>query len=125
MKNRQEKVLDWAAATFGPVARNRDERAARLFEEAAELAQVEGVPAEVLERIVRRVYSRPVGNLANEIGGVAICLDALAENVGVQVWEAAWKELNRVVMLPQEHFDKKHGEKIVDGVANLSPIGDS
>ena len=121
MMTRQEAVLAWAVSTFGEVAKNRDERAARLVEEAVEVAQAEGVPAEVLERIVRRVYSRPVGDAAQEIGGLAITLDALAENIGVCVNDAALNELARVLALPKDHFAKKHAEKVADGVANLTP----
>src|SRR4051812_11277389 len=52
-------VLAWAVRSFGPIALNRDERAARMAEEAVEVAQVEGVPLDVMQRITARVYSRP------------------------------------------------------------------
>ena len=120
MLTRPEQVLRWAVNTFGLVARNRDERAARLVEEAVEVAQAEGVAIDVLERIVRRVYSRPAGDVAQEIGGLAMTLDACAENIGIDAQQEAWRELGRVLDLPRDHFVKKHAEKAADGVANLS-----
>ena len=53
MSDRGQRVLAWAADVFGPVATDRRERAVRLVEEAIEVAQAEGVPAEVVERVVR------------------------------------------------------------------------
>ena len=118
---RQRQILDWAIRTFGPVARNRDERAARCVEEAVEIAQCEGVSEKVLHRIVDRVYSRSVGLVQQEIGGLAITLDALAENLWIDVQDMANREFERVLSLPQDHFARKHSEKAADGVANLSP----
>ncbi len=40
---RPKAFLQWAIDTFGPVAANRDERAARFVEEAIELAHAEGL----------------------------------------------------------------------------------
>ena len=120
---RQREVLNWAMSTFGLIASHRDERAARLVEEAIEVAQAERVPQHVLAKILERVYSRPPGDLVQEIGGVAITLDALAENVYVSVDIAAQAELDRVLLKSREHFQKKHAEKVAAGVANLTDVG--
>lgn len=118
--DRQQKVLAWALENFGPVALNRDERAARLVEEAIEVAQAEGLSLEVLQRIAERVYSRPAGKLAQEIGGLAITLDALAENCGLSVDQSANDELERILALPKDWWTRKHAEKVAAGTANLS-----
>lgn len=52
----QKQVLEW-------VAMDRHERAARIREEAIEVCQTEGLPAEMVSRILESSYSRPVGEL--------------------------------------------------------------
>lgn len=120
--SRQRKVLAWAVDNFGWIAKNRDERAVRLAEEAIEVAQAEGVPLDVVMTVAQRVYSRPVGDLKREIGGVAITLDALAENVGLSVTEEAEREFARVLSKDKDWWTRKHGEKVAAGTADLSPV---
>jgi predicted metalloendopeptidase len=122
LDGRQKRVYEWVLRSFGPGALNRDERAARLAEESVEVAQAEGVPLDAMLRIVERVYSRPVGEIGREIGGVAITLDALAENLGRSVSADAETELARVLSKPAEHWRMKHAEKVAAGTANLSPV---
>jgi NTP pyrophosphatase (non-canonical NTP hydrolase) len=117
----QSAVLAWAVRSFGPVAKNRDERAARLVEEAAEIAQVEGVPLEVVCRIAGRVYSRPPGELGQEIGGLGITLLALAENAGIDCHAEVRREFRRVLSKPPAWWKHKHAEKVAAGTADLSP----
>lgn len=119
--DRQERVLAWAVENFGPIARNRDERAARLVEEAIEVAQAEGLSLAILKRIADRVYARPAGELWQEIGGLAITLDALAENAGLNVQDEADREWSRVVSLPKDWWQRKHAAKVAAGTADLSP----
>jgi hypothetical protein len=118
---RQARILAWAVASFGAVARNRDERAARLAEEAIEVAQAEGVSLEVIQRIAARVYSRPAGEIGREIGGVALTLEALAENLGRSADADCETELARVLAKPADHWRTKHAEKVAAGTADLSP----
>ena len=121
---RQRKVLAWAVENFGFIAKNRDERAVRLAEEAIEVAQAEGVPLDVVMTVAQRVYSRPAGDLRREVGGVAITLDALAENAGLSVSEEADRELARVLSKDKDWWTRKHGEKVRAGTADLSPVED-
>lgn len=114
-------VLQWAVNSFGAIALNRDERAARMTEEAIEVAQVEGVPLEVIQRIAARVYSRPVGELGQEIGGLLVGLYALAANSGVDTDAEFRREFNRVLSKPKEWWARKHAEKVAAGTADLSP----
>src|SRR5690606_10835289 len=66
---RQRKIGEWAEACFG-TSRDRQERARRLFEEAAEAMQSVGVPEEMAHKIVAYVYSKPAGDPRQEAGGV-------------------------------------------------------
>ncbi|KKL19838.1 hypothetical protein LCGC14_2461430 [marine sediment metagenome] len=118
----QEKVLKWAVDIFGPIAKNRDERAARLVEEAIEIAQVEELPMEVIQRILERVYERPAGFLTQEIGGLMITLEALAENTGWDVGVCADDEWHRVQSKTPEWWKNKHAEKVAAGTADLTPV---
>lgn len=120
----QKAVLSWAVDSFGPIAKNRDERAARLVEEAIEVAQAEHVPLEVVLRIASHVYSRPVGELGQEIGGCGITLLALAENAGLDFWVECRREFRRVLSKPRDWWHRKHAAKVAAGTADLSPASD-
>ncbi len=118
--SRPAKVLAWAVANFGDCATERLERAARVAEEGIEIAQAEGLPGEVVGRILERVYSREPGELGQEIGGLALCLEACAENAGLDLESEARREWERISSLPKEWWEKKHAEKVSAGTANLS-----
>ena len=120
----QKKVLDWAVRSFGNIAKNRDERAARLAEEAIEVAQAEGVPEAIVSKILARVYSRPIGELSREIGGVGITLEALAENAGHDLEADTEREWRRVLSKSKDWWTKKHAAKVAAGTANISPACD-
>lgn len=117
-----QAVLKWAVDSFGPIALNRDERAARMTEEAIEVAQVEGVSLEIIQRIAARVYSRPVGELGQEIGGLVLGLYALAANAGVDVDGEFNREFARVLSKPKDWWARKHAEKVAAGTADLTPV---
>lgn len=117
----QRDVLAWAVDRFGMVATNVDERAARLVEEAIEIAQAAGVKLETVEKIARRTYSRPVSkDIGQEIGGCGITLLGFAENSGFDFKREVEREWNRVSTLPRDYWTRKHAEKVNDGTANLS-----
>jgi hypothetical protein len=118
----QEQVLEWAVDRFGLVATNIDERAARLLEEAIEIAQAAGVKLETVDKIARRTYSRPVSkDIGQEIGGCGITLLGFSEAVGHDFAHEINREWERVASLPKEYWQRKHAEKVHDGTANLSP----
>lgn len=118
---RQAEILRWAVETFGPVATNLDERGARLAEEAIEVAHAAGVPAPVLARIIDRIYAKRPGLVQEELGAVAMMLDAMAERAGVDVATIAQAEFDRVRSIPKEHWHKRHADKVAGGTADLSP----
>ncbi|HEU4601555.1 MAG TPA: hypothetical protein VFS24_06290 [Steroidobacteraceae bacterium] len=117
----QADVLHWAVESFGPIARNRDERAARLAEEAIEVAQAEGVELEVIVRIAERVYSRPAGDLHRELGGVALTALSMSQIAGLSFASCGKQEWLRVKSKPRDWWQKKHAEKVAAGTADLSP----
>ena len=123
-KRTQKRVLDWAVESFGSIAKNRDERGARLAEEAIEVAQTEGVTEDMIAAITRRVYERPPGELWQEIGGVGITLEALAENAGHSLEDDTEREWQRVLSKSKDWWTKKHAAKVAAGTANISPACD-
>jgi len=92
----QSTATRWARATFGdaPVA-DKQERAYRFFEEAVELAQACGMSAADCVRMVELMYSRPVGEINREVGGVANTLAILCSALGVSMGAAAEDEMER------------------------------
>lgn len=119
---RPKAFLQWAIETFGPIASNRDERLARFVEEALEIAHAEGMKWRMVDRIGARVYSRPRGEVAKEIGQAAATLEMLAENIGLSADAEAEREFARVKGIPQEEWTRRHGAKVALQIANLSPV---
>jgi hypothetical protein len=117
---RPKAFLQWAIETFGPVASNRDERAARFVEEAIELAHAEGIGLLTIYRIMWRVYNRPRGNTAREIGQAQATLECLAENIGLSADAEAEREWARVQAIPKEQWTARHDAKVAQQIANLS-----
>jgi NTP pyrophosphatase (non-canonical NTP hydrolase) len=117
MMNRQSAILYWAIETFGPVAANVDERAARLVEEAIEAVHAVGLPITFIQRIAERVYAKPQGAVAQEIGQVAITLEAFAEILHHRVEFEAEREWQRIQKIPKEVFAERHAAKVAAGTA--------
>lgn len=118
----QKRILAWAVSTFGDIAKNRDERAARVAEEAIELAQCEGVSLATVIKIAERVYSRPPGDVETEIADVGISLYALSENRGLEVGNCMAYRWNHLQSVPAEHWANKHRAKVAAGTADLTPL---
>ena len=93
----QARVDAWIQHCFGPViAADRTERNQRFLEEALELVQSGGCTEHEAVQLVRYVYARPVGDLAQEVGGVMNTLAALCTAHGVDMMDAAEAEMVRV-----------------------------
>lgn len=114
---RAYEVLDWAEQMFGPIARNRKERASRFLEEAIELAQAEGLTLENVDRILWRVYSRPPGDPAKEVGQARMTLNCMAWNMGLEAGAEEKREWDRVRTIPKEEWQRRHDAKIKLGIA--------
>lgn len=119
-----ERAAAWVRRCFGEHAMARTERAARLMEEAVELAQAEGVTVALARGIVERAYARPTGDPAQEAGGVGMCLAAWSVASGVDVAAETEREVSRVEALPVEHFKARHAAKVAAGSAAPAPRGE-
>ena len=117
---RPKAFLQWAIDTFGPVARNRDERAARFIEEALELVHAQCLPLVTVLRIAARVYERFPGEQAREIGQAMATLECLAENVGLSADAECEREFARVLTIPKEEWLKRHDAKVSQQIARTT-----
>jgi len=93
----QRNVHRWMLDCFGKdIASDKQERNHRFLEESLELVQAIGCTRSEALQLVNYVFDRPVGEIAQEIGGVMVTLAALcnANNKGFMTCGAA--ELNRV-----------------------------
>lgn len=78
MNNYVQNAGIWTFDTFGgDVFHSIHERAARLFEESAEVAQKAGVSEVMQHTIVGRVNARKHGRMDQELGGVIMCWAAM------------------------------------------------
>jgi hypothetical protein len=67
----------------------------RFLEEALELAQASGCSREDAHRLVDYVFSRNIGQAELEAGGVMVTLAALCSACGIDMDQAANRELER------------------------------
>lgn len=66
----QADVQDWMVACFGEtLTLDRVERNYRFLEEALELVQATGLSEDEVHALVSHVYSKPSGELSQEVGG--------------------------------------------------------
>lgn len=113
---RQQAVADWCAAAFGTEhATNLAQRGVRHAEEAIEAAQAAGTPREMLHQLVDYIYDRPAGELAQEIGGSALTLLALAAAAKLSVDAEEAREIARVLAKPLAHFTARNEAKNAAG----------
>ncbi len=93
----QEQVRDWLLACFGPViAADKTERNHRFLEEALELVQACGASRDECRQLVDYVFSRPAGDLEQEVGGVMVTLAALCCAHDLSMEEGGKIELQRI-----------------------------
>lgn len=94
----QAEVDSWMDACFGDTIKaDQLERADRFIEEALELAQtMPGFGADRAHALVDYVFSRPVGDRFQEVGGVMVTLAALCNAAELDIHDAAAFELARV-----------------------------
>ena len=114
---RPSAFLRWARETFGPVATVRGERLLRFVEEAIELAHADGMERAVIDKLAERVFSRPRGDIAKEIGQAQACLEMFAENIGISSDAEAHREWERVRSIPQSEWERRHAAKQDIGIA--------
>lgn len=93
----QQRIHDWMLACFGAeIAADKLERNHRFLEEALELVQACGCSQGEAHQLVDYVFGRPVGEVAQEVGGVMVTLAALCQAQGIDMAKAGETELARV-----------------------------
>lgn len=93
----QQRVQPWLMTCFGEmIAGDREERNHRFLEEALELVQSCGCTASEAHQLVDYVYGRPVGEPAQEVGGVMVTLAALCLANGLDMHSDGETELARI-----------------------------
>lgn len=109
---RQEVAVGWSIEAFGQEqSTNLEQRGLRLLEEAIEAAQAAGVRQGMAHNLVQYVFSRPVGHIRQELGGVGICTLILAYAANVSADACEEMELQRVLSKPKELFIKRNQDK--------------
>lgn len=108
----QTRVNSWMVSCFGTeIPKDKIERNYRFFEEATELVQACGMTKEDALRLIDYVYDRPVGEIPQEIGGVAVTLSALATAHEIRLISAEEDELTRcwekIEMIRKKQAEKK------------------
>ena len=92
----QKRVAVWTPSCFGKdIANNSVERNHRFLEEALELVQACGCEKEEAKKLVDYVFSRDTGQREQEVGGVMVTLASLCNVQGIDMNQAADKELQR------------------------------
>ena len=93
----QSRVRSWMLTCFGEeISSDRLERGDRLLEEVFELLQSGNYPRERVAALEQYVWSRDVGNPAQEVGGVMTTLASYCLAHGLDMHNAAENELARV-----------------------------
>lgn len=115
-RRRQFHVSQWCAAAFGKERSSSvKHRAVRLLEEVVEACQCADVEPAMMHKLIDYVYSRPVGTMAQELGGIGITVLALAAAAGLDADEQELIELRRVLAKPLSHFRKRNEAKNAAG----------
>lgn len=118
--DRQTAVADWLIRAFGvEVATSPFDRAARVVEEATELAQAQGLTKERVLAMVEYVYGRPPGDPRQELGGARLTLLGYAAAIGASADHEEIREVERVLSTDIEKFRKRQAEKVAAGVVVL------
>ena len=93
----QDRVAPWMQECFGPeISADRLERGDRFLEEALELLQSGGYTPERARALIEYVWARPVGDPAQEVGGVMVTLAAYCLAHDLDMHEAAEIELSHI-----------------------------
>lgn len=120
--HRQEEAARWCKAAFGAEhSQSLEQRGIRFLEEAIELAQAAGCDLAMCHKLLDFVFSRPVGDLKQELGGAGLTLLCLASAAGESADAAEMDELARVLLKPLKHFADRNKAKNDAGFNVVSP----
>ena len=93
----QSRVRPWMQECFGDeISRDVTERCHRFLEESLELVQSLGMQASEAHQLVEYVFSRPVGQTQQEVGGTMVTLAALCLAASIDMHECGEVELRRI-----------------------------
>ncbi|MGQ5267717.1 hypothetical protein [Xanthomonas arboricola] len=93
----QAGVSRWMGECFLPsLYSNMTERGDRLLEEVLELLQSNGYDPARVQTLVQYVYGRPVGDPAQEVGGVMVTLAGYCSIAGLNMHDEGARELARI-----------------------------
>lgn len=93
----QNAVFDWAKECFNEEILNDPiERGKRMVEEALELGQAVGLDKNHCLALVDYVFSRPKGDVGQEVAGVMVTTLVLSSVLGVSASYELGKEHNRI-----------------------------
>lgn len=114
--DRQKRIVAWGQTTFGiEHMTSVPQRGIRLLEEAIEAYQAAGCDADMAHKLIDFIFERPVGELGQEIGGIGVCLLALANAAGFSADAEEMREVARVLSKPATEFAKRNEEKNAAG----------
>lgn len=120
---RQATIFAWTQQAFGQEqAISHAQRALRLLEEAIEAYQAVGGDQEMAYALVEYVFNRPPGELRQELGGVSVCVLALAAAAGLSADEVERAEVARVLSKPIEHFRQRNAAKNEAGFLDTKDV---
>ena len=111
----QAKVASWAVAAFGTEATSVRQRALRLLEESIEAFQAADGDPQQARALVDFVFSRPVGDVRQEVAQVSVCAMLLAGAAGVSLDAQERAEVARILAKPPEHFTARNAAKNAAG----------
>lgn len=128
----QQRVSTWMAQCFLPsLYSNMTERGDRLLEEVLELLQSKGYDRTRVATLVDYVWSRPVGEPSQEVGGVMVTLAGFCWIAALNMHAAGETELTRIgrpevmdkIRRKQEAKNALHFDTPLPGNATASPAG--
>jgi NTP pyrophosphatase (non-canonical NTP hydrolase) len=117
IENLQKAMAGWVKGVLGlPSYLDKQKRARRVLEEAAELYQATGGSVAHAHWIVEKVFEKPVGEVPQEFAGVLLTLLALADSYDISLAEVATKEYKRITTIDPAIIQKKQEAKDAAGM---------
>lgn len=115
-EERAKRGYAWAMEVYGERTKEARYQAFRFLEEAMELAQTQGLTLDDFIRTAQYVSARKVGDTKIEIGDTRLCLDILAENLGLSVDGCYTSCLTRIQFLDPDKCRAKDDAKVACGL---------
>jgi hypothetical protein len=109
----EDRVAAWVRLRVGEQSMRRKERAMRLFEEACELAQAEGITWNMAVAQVHEVFHCQPGHADLEGAAVAFTLLGWCAAAGLKFLEIAAAEIARNERRPTEEVEASNARKLV------------